>query len=182
MPADWKRLASELVAENGIFRLRRDRVVHPATSFELDAYVLECSDWINVIPLTPEGRVVMVRQFRHGVRAVTLEIPGGTVDPGEEPVQTAIRELREETGYAAEEVFPIGVVDAQPAFQNNRLHTFLALGAVRMAEPEPDEAEDIEVITVPLDEVPGLMRSGAISHSLVLTAFQWLHLWGEQPE
>jgi len=176
MPADWKCLASELVAQSRLFRLRRDRVVNPRNARELEAFVLECPDWINVIALTKTGEVVMVRQFRHGVRAVTLEIPGGTVDPGEAPEAAARRELLEETGYAAREVLSIGVVDAQPAIQDNRLHTFLALDAEKIAAPAPDEGEDLEVITLPRAEVGRLMADGSITHALVLTAFHWLHL------
>ena len=176
MPADWKRLASELVAENGIFRLRRDRVVHPATSFELDAYVLECSDWINVIPLTDDRRVVLVKQFRFGVEGFTLEIPGGMCEGDEPPIDAARRELGEETGYDARELVPLGWVHPNPAVQTNRCHSFLALGAYPAGDPRPDEDEAFEVSTVPLDRIPLLIRDGTITHSLVIAAFHLLSL------
>ncbi len=179
-PPDWRKLKSKTVLQTSIFRLRRDRVVNPRTQNELDTYVLECPDWINIIALTSDKKVVMVKQFRHGVGRVTLEIPGGVVDPGELPVDTAGRELLEETGYKAGEIIPIGVADSQPAYQDNRCHTFLATGAVKVADPDPDDGEDLEVELVELADIPAMIASGKINHGLIIAAFHWLHLWQEE--
>lgn len=178
-PAGWKKTGSDMLLDHSIIRLRRDRVVNPRNQREMDAFVLECPDWVNIIALTPDEQVVMIRQFRHGVQRIMLEIPGGVVDAGESPLNAAGRELLEETGYEADELVHIGTVDAQPAIQDNELHTFLALGAKKVAEPAPDEGEDLEVVTYPLAEVDGMIRAGEISHALILTAFQWLHLRGK---
>jgi 8-oxo-dGTP pyrophosphatase MutT (NUDIX family) len=167
----WKKTDTSVVAENRIFRLRRDRVVNPRNEKHLDAFVLECPDWVNVIALTHEEDVVLVRQFRHGVERLALEIPGGVVDPGEAPADAALRELLEETGYAPDRLESLGFVDAQPGYQDNRCHTFLALGVKRVAEPELDAGEDIEVVKVPRTALADLVRSGEISHSLVIAAF-----------
>ncbi|MCP5097992.1 MAG: NUDIX hydrolase [Chloroflexi bacterium] len=129
---------------------------------------------MNVIPITPEGNVVFIHQFRHGTETVEMEIPGGLVDPGEPPEETARRELLEETGYAADEIIHIGTVKPNPAFLDNTCYSYLALGARKVQEPEFDSAEDIVVEELPLDDVGGLIRNGRITHSLVVAAFYHL--------
>jgi 8-oxo-dGTP pyrophosphatase MutT (NUDIX family) len=173
----WERNFSEVLSRTKHFSLRHDRVVNPRNQSELDTYVLECADWVNIVALTPADEIVLVRQFRHGIGKASLEIPGGTVNPGEAPELAAKRELLEETGYVPEELILIGSLDAQPALQNNRLHTFLALGSTLGASPDPDEGEDISVEIHPAGNVDSLVRSGEISHALVLSAFHWWNLW-----
>jgi 8-oxo-dGTP pyrophosphatase MutT (NUDIX family) len=141
----------------------------PATFYRITA-----PDWINVVPLTESDEVVFVRQYRFGTESFTLEIPGGMCDPGEEPLTAAVRELREETGYTAGEMTPLGFVHPNPALQNNRCHSYLARGLQSSGPPEPDEHEELEVSHVPLARVPDLIRDGAITHSLVVAAFHLL--------
>ena len=170
----WPRLGSEIVGDYRIFRLRRDRAHSPHDGREFQFYVLEAPDWINVIPLTPEGKVVLIRQYRHGTEEISLEIPGGMVDEEDgSPAATARRELLEETGYAAEEVIPIGRVAPNPAFLDNCCHTFLARNARPIAEPQFDGAEYIELELVDLDEIPALITGGRITHALVVAAFYY---------
>ena len=138
-------------------------------------HVLRMPAWINVVALTGDDEVVLVAQYRHGLDTVTLEIPGGVVDAGEDPAQAAARELREETGYTGGEPQLIGTVHPNPAIQDNAATTWLIEGVRATAEPEPDEGEHIEVLTVPLAEIPALLRAGRITHSLVVAAFHWLH-------
>jgi 8-oxo-dGTP pyrophosphatase MutT (NUDIX family) len=136
-----------------------------------DFYILESNDWINVIPLTAHDEVIMIRQYRHGSREVTLEIPGGLVDSGDTPKKAAVRELLEETGYQAKKWLKIGVVNPNPALFNNRCHTFLAQDVYKGTDPTPDQTEDIEVVLVPLADIPKLILKGKIDHAMVITAF-----------
>lgn len=172
----WPRISSALDKRYRIFDLHIERYVSPRTSAPLDAVVLECSDWVNVVALTPNDEVVMVRQFRFGSGAITLEIPGGLVDPGEEPLVAAARELREESGYEAAKISSLGTISPNPAMQRNRLHTFLAEGCRKVGEIQPDAGEDLEVVLHKLGDIPALLASGAIGHALVAVAFQKLEL------
>ncbi len=95
----WKVTSSKEGGSYGIFSFRTDRALSPRTGLEYDFFILESSPWVNIIPLTPENEVVLVRQYRHGIRDLSLEIPGGLVEEQDTPEETARRELREETGY-----------------------------------------------------------------------------------
>lgn len=178
MPSEfWKLLESRSLSDHRIFELWADRYRLDPEGRERDFVRLSAPDWINVIPLTAEGNVVFVRQYRHGVREVTLEIPGGMVDPPESPSDAALRELVEETGYSAPAVVALGAVWPNPAIQDNLCHLFLAEGAKRVGPPTPDAYERFEIVEHPLTEVPRLVREGAIRHALVVTAFA---LWEAQ--
>jgi len=174
----WHVVSSVEAFTTPIFKLRRDRLRAPRNGSEHDFYVLEAADWVNVVAITPEQHVVLVRQYRHGSAAIGTEIPGGVVEPHEQPIEAARRELLEETGFAADDWTAIGVVEPNPAIQNNRTWTYLARGARRVADLDLDPAEEIEVDTVPLDRIPQMLRQGAISHALVLCAFAHLALHG----
>jgi ADP-ribose pyrophosphatase len=174
MTKAWESKHKEEVYATRIFRLEKHRMISPRNGQEHEFYVIDCPDWCNIIPLTDGGDVVMVKQRRHGLGEETLELPGGMIDPTDEsPLVAASRELLEETGYRARSVEPIGVIAPNPAIQNNRCHSFLARGAERVAEAALEGAEDIEVVTVPLAEIPARIRSGEINHALVVVAFTW---------
>ena len=173
----WRRVRSERVADCRVFRVRRDISASPRGGAEHDFYVVEAGDWINVVPLTDAGEVVMIEQYRHGSEEVTLEIPGGMVDEGESPIEAAARELVEETGYAADEIVRLGRTRPNPAIHDNWLHTFLARGARFDREPEFDRTEHCAVRLVPLEDVPALIAEGFITHALVVVAFHRLGLW-----
>jgi ADP-ribose pyrophosphatase len=170
-PRRWRRLTSEIREDFRIFSLRVDRAVSPRTGIAHDFYVLESMDWVNVIPVTQQEEVVLIRQYRHGTRDVTLEIPGGLVEGNDSPEGAARRELLEETGYQERAMVPLGFVHPNPAFLDNRCYTFLARDVYAAAPQSQDEKEDIEVVLRPLSEIPRLIREGEITHSLVVAAF-----------
>jgi 8-oxo-dGTP pyrophosphatase MutT (NUDIX family) len=172
MVEDWEKLDSEEIANYRIFKMRRETRRSPRTRAEHNFFVLESPDWVNIVPLTPDGRVVMIHQFRHGTAEVTLEVPGGMVDASDgDPAESVRRELLEETGYAADVIIHIGTVQPNPAFLNNKCYTYLALNARYQQPPQLDGSEDIAVELVPLADVDGLIRNGRISHALVVAAF-----------
>lgn len=171
MPKPWEIVASRQVGSFRVFELREDFARSPRTGQVHGFYVLQSPDWVGVFPLTQAGEVVMVRQYRHGTKEVTLEIPGGLVDAGDTPEQAARRELEEETGYTCQELLFLGTLSPQPALFANRYHAYLAKGASPLGRQCLDQAEDIEVVLVPLAEVPQLIAGGAIVHSLVVCAF-----------
>lgn len=171
IPRPWKVITSKRDASYRVFSIRTDRARSPRTGKEHDFFILESSSWVNVIPLTPEDEVIMVRQYRHGIQGVTLEIPGGLVEDSDSPEEAAGRELYEETGYRASEMIPLGSVHTNPAIQNNQCYTFLAREVFIGGGQSQDEKEDIDVVRRPLSEIPNLIRNGEITHSLVLAAF-----------
>lgn len=172
----WRILDRTPVHDYRIFRSLAVRAAHPRTGVERGFTVLEVPDWVNVIALTADDRVVLLRQYRHGADRVHLEIPGGMVDPGEEHGAAARRELAEETGYTAATWRHVGTVEPNPAIHGNRLHTWLALDAARTAAPAPDDGEVLDVLTAPLAEVTAMLRDGRIDHALVMVAFAHLAL------
>lgn len=172
----WTRVASEPAGDFKIFKLRKDVMRSPRNGQTHPFVVMEGVDWVNVIPITPEGNVVFVEQWRHGIRATTLEIPGGMVDAGEDPGTGAARELREETGYAGAPVELLGRIHPNPAIQENLCHSYVMRDARRVAEAAPEGSEDIVTREIPLAQVPRLIAEGQITHALVVVAFQWLWL------
>src|SRR5690606_26769893 len=137
-----------------------------------DVFVFSCPDWCNVLAVTPEGRLVMVWQYRFGTDALSLEIPGGVIDPGEAPEGAARRELREETGYEAGELELGSGVEPNPALQGNRCYTFLARGARLVGPSAPDEDEELEVALIDEDRLPALIDEGHVTHALVVVALE----------
>jgi 8-oxo-dGTP pyrophosphatase MutT (NUDIX family) len=172
----WRRIGSTRLQRCGIFDLDRVRFEPPGGGDAHDFWVIDGPDWINVVPLTPEREVLLLRQFRFGVERFTLEIPGGMCDPGESPAAAARRELREETGFEARELVELGWVHPNPAVQTNRCHSFLARDVARVGPPEPDPVEQFELVRVPLAEIPQRIARREITHALVVAAF---HLLGE---
>ena len=138
----WQRRSADVLFQHPLLSLERQRLV-ASTGEEREALVLAAPDWVNVVPLLPDGRVVMVRQWRFGIAAPTLEIPGGIVDPGETPLAAAARELREETGYRAGTLRALGEVTPNPAILANRCATFLATGLELEGVPQSGVEEEL---------------------------------------
>ncbi len=167
----WKCIQSKSTHSFRVFSIRTDRTISPRTGKKHDFYIIESNDWVNIIPLTVNRDVVMIKQYRHGSREVTLEIPGGLVETTDTPKKAAVRELSEETGYRARKWTNIGVVNPNPALFCNRCNTFLAEDILEVSGPSPDQTEDIETILIPLTKIPDLILEGKIDHAMVITAF-----------
>lgn len=170
----WRRVGDERLFRCRVFDVDRVRFEPPGAGAARDFYRINAPDWINVIPLTPTCEVLFVRQYRFGIEGLTLEIPGGMCDRGEPPLESARRELLEETGHVAAELVELGWVHPNPALQSNRCTTYLARGLERVGPPTPDETEAFELERVPLAEVPERIARGEITHALVVAAFQLL--------
>ena len=175
----WSEIRTRVEAQNPLFTLKTRTLVSPRTGKEHDFYVLEAGGWVNIIPLTPKGEVVMVRQFRHATGEITLEIPGGLIEEGQSPEQAAARELLEETGCSCSSLSLLGRIRPNPAILDNWCHLFLAQGVIETADRELDEAEDLEVVRVGLDRVPEMIARGEIDHSLVVAAFFYYFMTGQ---
>lgn len=176
-PRAWTRVSVRSEKDYRIFRAQTLDVLDPRDGTPYVRTIIEAPDWVNVLAVTTDDQAVLVRQFRFGTWSNTLEIPGGMLDPGEDALTAAGRELEEETGYRPARVVPLGVSHPNPAIFGNRLHTFLAEGCQKVHDGKQDGSEDIQVVLVPRLELPKLVREGAITHSLVLAAllFDALH-------
>ena len=124
-PVAWETLARTQEADCRIFSVIRKRCRHPVRHREADFYVLESADWVNTVAVTPDGRMILVEQFRYGTEALSLEVPGGVMDLGEDPIEAAERELGEETGFVGRRSRLLGSVRPNPAIQSNQCHIVL---------------------------------------------------------
>lgn len=169
-PAGWTREGERTLASTRILDLRAVRFRRSGKGDEKEFVVIHSPDWVNVVALTPDRHVVLVRQFRFGADAVCLEVPGGVIEKGEDPVAAGLRELLEETGYGGGTARLLGSVHPNPAIQDNRCHFVLVEGAIPTGPMKWDDDEDIAVSTAPLAQVVEWARTGRITHSLSLGA------------
>lgn len=166
----WKLIQTQPGPDLTIFRVRFDWLENLRTGFQLKATVLEAPEWINVVALTRDGKLVVVRQYRFGNGETTTEIPAGIPEAGESPQEAAVRELREETGYTSSHWEYLGWVSPNPAFLDNRSHHFLARNAVKTDELALDEGENLETAELSLEELREEIRAGRFRHSLAVSA------------
>lgn len=163
----WKTLGSEYLFRRPWLTARRDKVQLPDGRIFDEFYILEYPTWVNVIATTPEGKFVMVRQYRHGLQDVFLELCAGCVEPGEELLAAARRELLEETGYAGGTWRAFDVLSANPTANNNLSHTFIAEGVTLQSEQHLDPSEDISVELLTERELFNELSSGNIKQALM---------------
>lgn len=166
----WEKLGSESGPELPLFKVRFDRLRHPTSLAEFQRMVLETPDWVNVVAITAEGKIVMVEQYRFGVGDLTTEPVAGIVDRGEDSLDAGKRELLEETGFGKGQWRYLGSVQANPAFHDNLCHHWLAEDVVPVQASSPDAGESIRVHLMTLDEIRQSIADGQLRHPLGLSA------------
>lgn len=172
----WDIIDEHIYEVFRIFDIRRSRRVNPRTKQAVDFVLMRGFDWVNVIPFTTDGKIVLVEQYRHGIDEWTVEIPGGVIEEGDSPEQAALRELKEETGFFSNQIEHLGTVAANPAMQEMRCHCFVARDVTPTGNQMLDPGEDIRIVIKPVAEVLTLLNKGKISHALVVAAFGLLAL------
>lgn len=174
----WPQVYSKSLGDFRIFSIRSDQKISPRTEQPHDFFVIESVNWVNVVALTPDDQLVVIEQFRHGTNTVELEIPGGVIDATDpSPVAAGLRELREETGYEAEEAEILGQIFPNPAIMSNTCFTVLARNCELRHPIQLDGGEDVLTRLVPVSQIPDLVRTGKIRHSLVVVALYYFELW-----
>lgn len=171
-PQPWTVVKSEYLYQSKWLTARKEHVRLANGAEMLDYYVLEYSDWVNAVLLTEKQEAVLIRIYRHGLGKTHYELPGGCVDPGETPLEAAVRESLEETGYKAEHWESLGECSANPATHTNTTFLFIATNARLEQTPEQEETEEIVTVLVPLKEIPGILERGEVisaSHALALS-------------
>ena len=166
----WPFLAGEAVLKTPVFEVCRHWFRSPKDGRDKPFTILGCPDWVQILALTPDCRILLVRQFRHGTRQVSLELPGGVIEPGQTPEEAGRRELREETGYAADNFRQLAAFRPNPAVQNNTAYVFAADNARPAGPTQFDENEDLDLVLVPAAELPGLVLNGAVDHAMMAAA------------
>jgi ADP-ribose pyrophosphatase len=173
----WQKVSSEPVGDYRIFTIRSDRVVSPRTQQAHEVVVIDCANWVNVIAVTPDRHLVMIEQYRHGSTTVELEIPGGMIDANDDsPIAAGARELREETGYEGENPRLIGQILPNPAIMSNTCFTVMVENCRCLHPVQFDHGEDLATRLVPIADLPQLVATGKIKHSLVVVALYYFEL------
>jgi len=179
----WKKIRTDHSTDLKLFRARWDEMENPRTGQVMKRLILDTQDWVNIVPITDNGEIVIVNQYRFGVNKFTAEIPGGLVDQGENSKEAAIRELKEETGYTGGQWIYLGSVEPNPAFHTNLCHHWLAQGVKKTVEPILDPGEDIEVTKLSIEALKKIIKEGRLKHVLALSALSRVpEIWGKLPQ
>jgi ADP-ribose pyrophosphatase len=174
----WQKVSSKQAGNFRVFNIRSDVKISPRTGREHDFYVIEAVNWVHVVALTRDGKLVMIEQYRHGSETIELELAGGMIDAKDaSPLEAGLRELREETGYEGAQAEVIGQIYANPAIMNNVCYTVLVRGCELKHTPQLDQGEDMAVTLIDPSAIPRLVQQGRIGHSLVVVGLYHFERW-----
>jgi 8-oxo-dGTP pyrophosphatase MutT (NUDIX family) len=166
----WKTLSTENLFKSGLVTIDKEKCEMPDGRIMPGYFIMRFPDWVNIVPVTKDGRVVLIKQYRHATREIHWEVPGGAVNRGEDAQLGALRELEEETGYTSAELVKVGENYPNPALQDNTIHTYVALNCEYQGAQNLDPYEEIEVELVPLAELRSWVRDGKFNHIIVLAS------------
>lgn len=170
----WKILSSEYLFNDLWFKVRKDKCETPGGKIIDPYYVYEFPAWVTALPVTDDGRIIMVKQYRHALGEVCLELPGGCVDDTDKNFEEGIaRELLEETGYSFSSYEYLGKISANPSTNNNLMHMFLARGGKKIADQQLDHNEEIEVELLSVEALKQLIRENKIIQSMHVTCIMY---------
>lgn len=170
----WKLLSSEYLFKDLWFTVRKDRCETPSGTIVDPYYVYEFPTWVTAVPVTEDGKIIMVRQYRHALGEVCIEIPGGCMDDTDDSPEVAIRrELLEETGYEFSRFEYLGKISANPSTNNNLMHMFLARGGKKISEQSLDPNEEIQVELMSVEEVRGLLKENKIMQAMHVSCLMY---------
>ena len=168
----WKVLESTPLFSSGLFKLKSDKCELPDGRIMPRYYVMDFPDWVNILPITADGEVILIKQYRHASQKMHLEIPGGSLDPklNESNLEGAKREMLEETGYDSARVELVASQYPNPALQSNQMHTYIAYDCVKTQLQKFDEFEDLSLYFCSMEELEAHLLQGDIDHSLMVSS------------
>ncbi|QYY36691.1 NUDIX hydrolase [Ruficoccus sp. ZRK36] len=180
-PSHWVPGEETLHAQCKVYDVYKRHYSHPVDGRNGDFFIIQCNDWVQCIPLTTDGQIILVRQYRFGTQELSWEVPGGIIDNGEDPVTAALRELSEETGYHCEQARLLAQCYPNPALQGNHTHFVLAEGCTLQSGQDLDPHEELEVRLFTVEEAMQMARKGGITHALAINSIFFLesHLAGK---
>lgn len=170
LPGRWIEKKRTTALSRFILSVEDIECTHEHNNRELTFSVVRLPDWVNIVPVTTDGDILFIRQHRLGTNSITLEVPAGIIEKGEDPLRAAERELREETGFHSSKIIPIGRCDANPAIQTNAIHFYAALDCKYAGVQNLDEGEDICVERIPRNKIKSMIIDGTINHSIIVSA------------
>lgn len=176
----WRTVSSQQVLDCGIFTIHKVNRESDDGNKGGDFYTIDSRDWVNVLAITPDERMIIIRQYRHGSDEISIEIPGGIVDQGESPIEAARRELLEETGFDSSRLVELGRVRANPAFMTNWMYYVLALDVHPVGETSFDDWEEISMELLPIPDVDEMVRRGDITHAYAVAALLWYRVYRQR--